>query len=169
MPRPEARIFIDGGARGNPGPAGYGMQVTGPEGDVLGSYFGYLGVQTNNVAEYHALLAALEHARHRGWKRLWIGSDSELLVRQFQGEYRVKNAGLRALFERCRELVSSFEELTVEHLPRERNAEADALANRAMNLKESNLAPGSSALPPRAGSGAEKGTASRMGEGASGG
>lgn len=141
---PEVKIFIDGGARGNPGPSGYGVRVVTPEGETLGSYFGYLGVQTNNVAEYHALLAALEHARHSGWQRLWIGSDSELLVKQFRGEYRVKNEGLRRLHDRCRELARGFEGISIEHLPRKGNAEADALANRAMNLRSSEPPPGAS-------------------------
>ncbi len=144
MPLPDVRIFIDGGARGNPGPSGYGVHVVAADGTHLGSYFGYLGVQTNNVAEYHALLAALEHARHSGWQRLWIGSDSELLVKQFRGEYRVKNEGLKRLYDRCRELARNFEEISVEYLPRKRNAEADALANRAMNLSSSELPPGAS-------------------------
>jgi ribonuclease HI len=139
---PEVKIFIDGGARGNPGPAGYGVSVQTPEGESLGTYFGYLGVQTNNVAEYHALLAALEHARRSGWRRLWIGSDSELLVKQFRGQYRVKNEGLRRLYDRCRELAGGFEEISIEHLPRGRNAEADELANRAMNLRSSEPPPG---------------------------
>ncbi|MCZ6778264.1 MAG: ribonuclease HI family protein [Acidobacteriota bacterium] len=144
MPLPEVKIFIDGGARGNPGPSGYGVYVVASDGTHLGSYFGYLGVQTNNVAEYHALLAALEHAGHSGWQRLWIGSDSELLVKQFRGEYRVKNEGLKRLYDRCRELARHFEEVSVGYLPRKRNAEADALANRAMNLCSSELPPGAS-------------------------
>ncbi len=144
VPLPEVKIFIDGGARGNPGPSGYGVYVVASDGTHLGSYFGYLGVQTNNVAEYHALLAALEHAGHSGWQRLWIGSDSELLVKQFRGEYRVKNEGLKRLYDRCRELARHFEEVSVGYLPRKRNAEADALANRAMNLCSSELPPGAS-------------------------
>lgn len=137
---------MDGGARGNPGPAGFGVVVEGPEGEPRGAYYGYLGVATNNVAEYRGLLAALEHARHQGWRRLWIGSDSELMVRQVRGEYRVKNAGLKPLFERCRRLLAGFEQFTLEHVPRERNAEADRLANQAMNLRSSNLPPGVSVL-----------------------
>lgn len=133
---------MDGGARGNPGPAGFGVVVEGPAGEPRGSYFGYLGVATNNVAEYRGLLAALEHARHQGWRRLWIGSDSELMVRQIHGEYRVKNEGLKPLFERCRRLLAGFDHFTLEHLPRERNAEADRLANQAMNLRSSDLPPG---------------------------
>jgi probable phosphoglycerate mutase len=133
---------VDGGSRGNPGPAGFGVVVEGPAGERLGAYFGYVGVATNNVAEYRGLLAALEHARHQGWRRLWIGSDSELMVRQIRGEYRVKNEGLRPLFERCRRLLGDFDQFTLEHLPRERNAEADRLANRAMNLRSSELPPG---------------------------
>jgi ribonuclease HI len=148
MPRPEVKIFIDGGARGNPGPAGFGMVVTGPGGEPWGSYFGYIGVATNNVAEYRGLVAALEHARARGWSRVWVGSDSELMVRQVRGEYRVKNEGLRPLFERCRALAAGLAEFTIEHLPREANAEADSLANQAMNLRASELPPGAGSEAP---------------------
>jgi probable phosphoglycerate mutase len=133
---------VDGGARGNPGPAGFGLWVASPEGETLGRYFGYLGVQTNNVAEYRGLLAALEHAVHQGWRRLWVGSDSELMVRQVRGEYRVKNEGLRPLYERCRAIIDRLDEFTIAHLPREENSEADRLANTAMNLHASELPPG---------------------------
>ena len=145
MPRPEARIYVDGGARGNPGPAGYGVLVTGPGGEPLGRYFGYIGPATNNVAEYRGLVAALEPARQLGLRRLWVGSDSELMVRQMRGEYKVKNAGLRPLFERCQRMAAGFDEFTIEHLPREENTEADRLANQAMNLRQSELPPGVSA------------------------
>jgi probable phosphoglycerate mutase len=147
VPLPEARLYVDGGARGNPGPAGFGVVVEGPEGEPRGAFYGYLGVATNNVAEYRGLLAALEHARHQGWRRLWIGSDSELMVRQIRGEYRVKNAGLKPLFERCRRLLAGLDHFTLEHVPRERNAEADRLANQAMNLRSSDLPPGVSDPP----------------------
>ena len=139
VPLPEVKIFIDGGARGNPGPSGYGVYVVASDGTHLGSYFGYLGVQTNNVAEYHALLAALEHAGHSGWQRLWIGSDSELLVKQFRGEYRVKNPALRELYARATRLASQLSEFTIQHIPRSRNGVADGLANKAMDLKKSGL------------------------------
>jgi len=150
---PEVRIHVDGGARGNPGPAGFGVVVSDAEGATLGRYFGYLGVQTNNAAEYRGLIAALEHARHSGWRRLWIGSDSELMVRQVRGQYKVKNEGLRPLYERCRQLIAEFEEFAIEHVPRAGNAEADSLANQAMNLRGSELPPGagSASAPPPAG------------------
>ncbi len=149
MPRPEgrspeARIYVDGGSRGNPGPAGYGVLVTDRGGEPLGRYFGYIGPATNNVAEYRGLVAALEHARQLGLRRLWVGSDSELMVRQMRGEYKVKNAGLRPLFERCQRMAAGFDEFTIEHLPREENAEADRLANQAMNLRRSDPPPGAS-------------------------
>ena len=128
---------IDGGARGNPGPAGYGVHVKDEAGRVVAELYGYLGTATNNTAEYAALLALLEYARKEGAATLRILSDSELLVRQIRGEYRVKHPGLLVLHAAARRLMASLPSVVVEHVPRERNVEADALANRAMDLRDS--------------------------------
>jgi probable phosphoglycerate mutase len=125
--------YIDGGSRGNPGPAGYGIHIEDEDGNVIENLYEAIGVATNNVAEYRALLAALRWARARGERRLRIRSDSELLVRQMRGEYRVKHPGLQPLYLQARELVSGLEEVRIEHVPREQNAAADRLANQAMD------------------------------------
>ena len=128
---------IDGGARGNPGPAGYGVSVEDREGRKVAELYGYLGTATNNTAEYAALLALLEYAREAGAVSLRILSDSELLVRQVRGEYRVKHPGLQILHGAARRLIAGLPSVVLEHVPREQNAAADALANRAMDLRQS--------------------------------
>jgi ribonuclease HI len=127
------RIHIDGGSRGNPGPAGVGVVILGPDGRVSERIHRYIGEATNNVAEYHALLLALERARARGDVDIEVYSDSELLVRQIQGRYQVRNAALRPLFLKAQERIAGFRHFNIQHVPRERNAEADALANRGMD------------------------------------
>lgn len=134
---PELVAHIDGGARGNPGPAGYGVHVTDPRGTLLAGIFGYLGVATNNVAEYAALLAVLEYAVRSGASALRVRSDSELLVRQMSGEYRVKDARLRVLHAEARRLLAGLPKVEIRHVRREENREADALANKAMDLRAS--------------------------------
>jgi ribonuclease HI len=135
--------YIDGGARGNPGPAGYGVHIEAPDGTVLAGLSGALAVATNNVAEYNGLLAALQWAVDQGHRHVRIRSDSELLVRQMNGEYKVKNPGLRPLYVRARLLAASLDEVVFEHVRRERNEEADRLANLAMDAAEAALrAPG---------------------------
>jgi ribonuclease HI len=129
--------YIDGGSRGNPGPAGYGVHVTDGAGHVVAELYGYLGTATNNTAEYAGLLALLEYARVEGATALRVLSDSELLVKQIKGEYRVKHPGLRVLHEAARRLMAAIPSVEVEHVPREQNVEADALANRAMDLRDS--------------------------------
>ena len=134
--RLEVLIHIDGGARGNPGPAGAGVVIrTRDDGTVLfeGGYF--LGRATNNVAEYQAMIRALERARALGAEDVEVLSDSQLLVRQINGQYRVKNAGLQPLFERVCRLRGHFERLHVGHIRREDNADADCLANMAMDAR----------------------------------
>ena len=130
---PSLKASVDGGARGNPGKAGYGAHVTSESGDTIAEVYGFLGVATNNVAEYAALLAALEFALEAGARSLEVRSDSQLMVRQLQGRYKVKNAGLQPLFRRARQLIGGLERFHIEHIPREENKEADALANRAMD------------------------------------
>jgi ribonuclease HI len=124
---------IDGGARGNPGPAGYGIVVRDSAGKQIAELSEFLGHRTNNFAEYSALIAALEYARRNGHTALKVVSDSELLVRQMNGQYKVKSPDLRPLYERARSLVRQFEWFSIEHARREQNREADRLANEAMD------------------------------------
>jgi ribonuclease HI len=125
--------YIDGGSRGNPGPAGYGVRVEDEHGRPIAELSRALGVATNNVAEYHALVAALTWAAGRGCRSLRIKSDSELLVRQMCGEYRVRNAGLQPLYLEAKRLVAHLGRVRFEHIRRELNIEADSLANHAMD------------------------------------
>jgi len=123
----------DGGARGNPGPAGYGAVIEDPEGKVVARLSEYLGKQTNNYAEYSGLLAVLEWALKHGAKRLCVVSDSELMVRQMKGHYKVKNAGLRPLWEEAQKRAARLEDFEMRHTLRGGNKEADKLANAAMD------------------------------------
>lgn len=130
------RVEVDGGSRGNPGPAGAGVVVRdASDGQVLQEFGVFLGKATNNVAEYRGLLAGLERAAELGAREVEIVSDSELLVRQMKGQYRVRNSGLLDLFEKAQQLVGRFEECSFRHVRREQNTAADRLANQAMNLK----------------------------------
>ncbi|MGC1187813.1 MAG: ribonuclease HI family protein, partial [Candidatus Acidiferrales bacterium] len=124
---------IDGAARGNPGPASYAVVLRGPDGERIESFGKYIGRTTNNVAEYYALIAALDAVAARGIHRLRIESDSELLVRQMQGHYKVRSADLRPLHERAQKASKALEYFAVEHIPRERNRDADAVANAALD------------------------------------
>lgn len=133
------RLHVDGASRGNPGEAGFGIHVTASDGSELAALYGYLGKATNNVAEYQALLHGLRFALARGASRVEVFSDSELLVRQLEGRYRVKNAGLQPLHREAQGLLARFASAKVAHVPRERNREADALANRAVDERASNL------------------------------
>ena len=133
------RLHVDGASRGNPGEAGFGIHVTTLEGSTVASLYGYLGRATNNVAEYQALLHGLRFALERGARAVEVYSDSELLVRQLAGRYRVKNPGLQPLFREASALLGRFASARVSHVPRERNREADALANRAVDERGSNL------------------------------
>jgi ribonuclease HI len=126
-----ATANIDGGSRGNPGPAGYGVRIQ-HNGDII-DLKGALPSATNNVAEYSGLLAALGWAVSNGVATLHIKSDSELLVKQMRGEYRVKNEGLQPLFERAKGFVRQIGRVTFEHVRRELNKDADRLANEAMD------------------------------------
>ncbi len=126
---------IDGGARGNPGPAAYGVVIRNSKGEVLARLSDYLGLQTNNFAEYSGLLAALEFAVRENPPSLKIYSDSELLVRQMQGRYKVNNANLRELFTRAQSLVSKLQSFSIEHILRESNKEADRLVNEVLDKR----------------------------------
>ena len=123
----------DGGARGNPGPAGYGVVIKDESGRKVAALSEYLGHQTNNFAEYQGLIAALEYALAHGPKALKLISDSELLVRQIKGIYKVKNLTLKDLHARATELIRQMEWFSIDHALREHNQEADRLANEAMD------------------------------------
>ena len=127
-----ARANIDGGSRGNPGPAGYGVRVERDDGTVV-ELKQSLGMATNNVAEYNGLLAALRWAVTNGIATLHVRSDSELLVKQMKGLYRVKNPGLQPLYDEARRLARRIGHVTFEHVRREFNKDADRLANEAMD------------------------------------
>src|SRR6266849_3915773 len=123
----------DGGARGNPGPAGYGVVIQDQSGRKVANLNEYLGHQTNNFAEYQGLIAALEYALQHGPKALKLISDSELLVRQIKGIYKVKNAALQDLHGRAKELIAQLDWFSIGHALREHNRDADRLANEAMD------------------------------------
>jgi probable phosphoglycerate mutase len=125
--------YCDGGSRGNPGPAGYGVFVEGPDQEKLAELSEYLGNVTNNVAEYSGLLAALEWALESGHGRLRVVSDSELMVKQMQGRYKVNSADLRPLWEEAKRRAARLEGFRIEHVLRGKNQKADRLANAAMD------------------------------------
>jgi probable phosphoglycerate mutase len=124
---------VDGGARGNPGPAGYGAYIRDAEGQVIAQLSEYLGHRTNNFAEYSALLAALEYAIAHNHRALKVISDSELMVRQMTGQYKVNSADLKPLYEKARGLVRQLDKFAIEHVLRVKNQHADRLANAAMD------------------------------------
>ena len=141
----------DGGARGNPGPAGYGVVIKDETGRKVAALSEYLGHQTNNFAEYQGLIAALEYAIKHGPKALKLISDSELLVRQIKGIYKVKNAVLQDLHGRAKELIAQMDWFSIGHAFREQNQEADQLANDAMDkgMGRSSARVGTGASPAR--------------------
>ena len=124
---------IDGGSRGNPGPAAYGVVVRDPRGEIVARLKKYIGKNTNNVAEYFGLIAALDYAQNHGIRALRIESDSELMVKQMRGQYKVKSEELKPLFERARKMSQTFESFRITHVYREQNKEADALVNQALD------------------------------------
>jgi ribonuclease HI len=128
-------LEFDGGSRGNPGPAGIGVVVRAADGTPLVTLGRFIGRATNNVAEYKALITALQQARQLGAKKVIVRGDSELVVRQMRGEYRVKNADLRTLYDEAQALVRQFSNVTFDHNYRHKNAQADKLANLAMDKK----------------------------------
>ena len=147
--RPAAhQANIDGGSRGNPGPAAYGVVVRDARGEIVAKLKKYIGHNTNNVAEYFGLIAALDYAETHGIRSLRVESDSELLVKQMRGQYRVKSADLRPLFERARKMAQSLESFRIDHVFREQNREADALVNQALD-ETSRPNPASPANPSR--------------------
>ena len=138
-PKPAAaahRANIDGGSRGNPGPAAYGVVIRDGRGEVVAKLKKYIGRSTNNVAEYYGLIAAMDYAQSHAIRALRIESDSELLVKQMRGLYKVKSEDLRPLFERAQKMSKGFDSFRIEHVYREQNREADALANEALDETE---------------------------------
>lgn len=126
-------IYTDGAARGNPGESGAGVVLKTPEGEEVGRFGRYLGQGTNNFAEYHALLLGLQHAQEFGASDITILSDSDLLVRQLSGEYRVRASHLRVLFEEAQRKLGEFEKYQIKRIERDKNREADSMANRAID------------------------------------
>jgi ribonuclease HI len=139
------RANVDGGSRGNPGPAAYGVVVRDGKGEIIARLKKYIGQGTNNVAEYFGLIAALDYAQTHEIRALRVESDSELLVKQMRGQYKVKSADLRPLFERAKKMSQTFESFRIDHVYREQNRDADALVNQA--LDETSRTPASSAEP----------------------
>jgi ribonuclease HI len=133
------KIHIDGASRGNPGEAGFGIFVVGDDDQPVAELYGYLGTASNNVAEYQALLHALRYARAKGARRVRVFSDSELVVKQIDGRYRVKHPDMLPLHREASTLLRQFDEAVVSHVRREQNKDADRLANRALDEKASKL------------------------------
>jgi ribonuclease HI len=127
------RVFSDGAARGNPGPAGAGAVLTDSAGNVVARLGRYLGKQTNNVAEYQGLILGLEHAKQLGYRQVEVRADSQLLIRQLQGDYAVRHAGLKPLHAEALRLLHGFDQYDLKHVPREENALADEMSNRAID------------------------------------
>jgi phosphoribosylglycinamide formyltransferase 1 len=132
----KVKIFTDGGSRGNPGPGAAAYVVIGPDGRTIAGRGIYLGKTTNNAAEYNAVAAGLEGAKEIGASAVEIFSDSELIVKQINGQYRVKNAQLAELHSKCMVLLAGFSSWSISHIRREQNTQADGLANRTMDLKK---------------------------------
>ena len=128
--------YTDGASRGNPGESGVGIVLKDERGNVIASQYGYIGTTTNNVAEYTALVACLKLVQTTGCSELVVHSDSELMVRQLNGQYKVKDAGLRKHFQHIQSLLGASPfQFTIKHIPREKNQEADELANRGIETK----------------------------------
>ncbi|HEX5236331.1 MAG TPA: ribonuclease HI family protein [Silvibacterium sp.] len=125
--------FCDGGARGNPGPAGFGVYIQDERGEKLAELSEFLGIKTNNFAEYCGLLAALEFALRYDHPRLRVVSDSELMVKQIKGEYKVKSPDLRPLYDEAKRRIAGLDFFQIQHVLRNKNREADRLANQAMD------------------------------------
>ena len=138
---PEIIAHIDGGSRGNPGPAAFGVAIETPQGQPVTAFGKYIGQTTNNVAEYQGLLAALEYALNHEHPRLRVLTDSELMAHQINGRYKVRSPDLKPLFDKAKGLISRLESFSIRHVYREQNREADRLANEAMDDAASGKAP----------------------------
>jgi len=132
MKTKKAIIFTDGAAEPNPGPAAIGAVIKDEQGRLRASISQPIGIATNNQAEYRAIIAALEEAVRLGARRVELNSDSEFVVRQIKGEYRVRKATLKPLYQQVKQLQSCLESFTINHIPRQQNIEADRLANKAL-------------------------------------
>jgi ribonuclease HI len=137
-PEPAKRVAayqanVDGGSRGNPGPAAYGVVMRDGSGAIVARLKKYIGRNTNNVAEYFGLIAALDYAQAHGVRALRVESDSELMVKQMRGQYKVKSEELKPLFERAKKMSLGLESFRIDHVYREQNREADALVNQALD------------------------------------
>ena len=131
----EVIAHIDGASRGNPGPAAYAVVMESSDGARLAGFSEFFGEATNNVAEYQALLAALEYALRNHYLRIHVQTDSELLARQLAGVYKVKSPALKLLRERAQQMIARLESFSIEHVSRQENQEADRLANRALDAE----------------------------------
>lgn len=130
----EVTIFTDGGARGNPGPAGVGAVLISQDGEKLAEISRYIGVATNNVAEYLAVVYALQEAIWLGASKVHLKLDSQLVERQLTGAYKVKDQGMKKFFDLSLNLFRWFDNISIEHIPRQQNKDADKLVNRALDL-----------------------------------
>ncbi|MCG0274739.1 MAG: ribonuclease HI family protein [Thermosediminibacteraceae bacterium] len=128
------RVFIDGASRGNPGDAGIGIVMLDEKGNVLKEVSDYIGQTTNNIAEYTALVTALKEALEMGCEEIEVFSDSELMVKQINGEYQIKNEGIKRLYNQVTQLVQEFKKFSINHIKREQNKRADELANEGIDL-----------------------------------
>jgi probable phosphoglycerate mutase len=138
---PEIVAHIDGGSRGNPGPAAYGVDIKTPQGKPVTAFAKFLGETTNNYAEYQGLLAALEYALAHGYPCLRVLTDSELMARQISGSYKVRSPDLRPLYDKAQAMIARLESFSIRHVYREQNREADRLANQAMDEAERGVLP----------------------------
>ncbi|OGW78651.1 MAG: hypothetical protein A3K16_03730 [Omnitrophica bacterium RIFCSPLOWO2_01_FULL_45_24] len=134
MKNKRVEIYIDGGSRGNPGPAGIGVVILDERGKKIKDIAKYIGETTNNIAEYNALLYGLEEALIIRADEILINMDSELIAKQLSGDYRVKDSNIKPLFERALNMLKSFKGFEIKHIKREKNKEADKLVNKAINL-----------------------------------
>ena len=138
---PEIVAHIDGGSRGNPGPAAYGVAIETAQGQPVTAFSKFIGRTTNNFAEYQGLLAALDYALSHGYPCLRVLTDSELMARQISGEYKVRSPDLRPLHDKAQAMIARLESFSIRHVYREHNREADRLANKAMDDAERGIVP----------------------------
>ncbi|MGO8793137.1 MAG: ribonuclease HI family protein [Terriglobia bacterium] len=146
---PEIVAHIDGGSRGNPGPAAYGVAIETAQGQAVTSFARFIGRTTNNFAEYQGLLAALDYALSHGYPRLRVLTDSELMARQISGQYKVRSPDLKPLHDQARAMIARLESFSIRHVYREHNREADRLANEAMDNAARGILPHEPAPSPR--------------------
>src|SRR5208337_190594 len=130
---PEIVARVDGGSRGNPGPAAYGVAIKTAQGQPVTAFAKFIGKTTNNFAEYQGLLAALDYALSHGYPRLRVLTDSELMAQQISGRYKVRSPDLKPLYDKAQAMIARLEAFSIRHVYREQNREADRLANQAMD------------------------------------